>query len=112
MDVYRRYIRRSGVTFYYYETDSFTIAKSSDGGFADSRSTTASSMDGEGSSSSSSLDAGLRVEPQVWQNTRRVVEDVVSEQGRVLFNEGTGSVAVADDADEVAEGGGYIVRRR
>lgn len=108
MGVYWRYSRRSGVTFYYYETDSFTIAKSSDGGFADSRSTTASSMDGEGSSSSSSLDAGLRIEPQFWQNTRRVVEDMVSEQGRVLFNEATGSVTVTDNPDVVAQVRDYI----
>src|SRR5690625_3211952 len=65
-------------------------------------------MDGEGSSSSSSLDAGLRIEPQFWQNTRRVVEDMVSEQGRVLFNEATGSVTVTDNPDVVAQVRDYI----
>src|SRR5690625_5944924 len=112
MGVFWRYSRRSGVTFYYYETDSITITKSSDGGFTDSRSTTASSMDGEGSSSSSSLDAGLRIEPQFWQNTRRVVEDMVSEQGRVLFNEATGSVTVTDNPDVVAQVRDYIDQLR
>lgn len=108
MGVHWRYSRRNGVTFYFYETANFTIAKSSDGGSAESRSTTASSMDTEGNSSTSSLETGLRIEPQFWENTRRVVEGMVSEQGRVLFNEATGSVTVTDNPDVVAQIEDYI----
>lgn len=102
------YSRRDGVLFYYYETDTFVIAKTGDGGSAESQSTTASSTQTDDNASTTSLTTNLKIEPKFWENTRRVIEEMSSRHGRVLFNEATGAVTITDNPIAVASIRDYI----
>ena len=108
MGVSWSYSRRDGVLFYYYKTDTFVIAKTGDGGSAESQSTTASSTQTDDNASTTSLSTNLKIEPRFWENTRRVIEEMSSRHGRVLFNEATGAVTVTDNPIVVSAIRDYI----
>ena len=55
MGVSWSYSRRDGVLFYYYQTDTFVIAKTGDGGSAESQSTTASSAQTDDNASTTAM---------------------------------------------------------
>ena len=116
MGIQWRFSHGQGITFYYYETDRFRIAKTAaDGGKLDSRITTngsASSSGGEnssaGTSQESSLSGTLSIEPKFWENTKSTLESLASPYGRVLVNTGTGDVVVTDTPDGVERIERYI----
>ncbi|MAZ86797.1 MAG: hypothetical protein CL693_04090 [Cellvibrionaceae bacterium] len=116
MGVQWRYSHDQGVTFYYYETDRFRIAKTAaDGGKIESRITTngsASNSGGEsastGTTQESSLSGTLTIEPKFWENTKGTLESLASPYGRVLVNTGTGDVVVTDTPDGVERIERYI----
>lgn len=115
MGIQWRFSRNEGVTFYYYDTQRFRIAKTGDGGKIQSiisTSGTASDSGGDsqstGGTQESSLSGSITIEPKFWENTKRTLESLASPYGRVLVNTSTGDVVVTDTVDGIARVDSYI----
>jgi len=115
MGVQWKFSRNEGVTFYYYDTKRFRVAKTADGGKIESKITTngsASDSGGDqqssGTTQESSLSGTLTIEPKFWLNTKSTLESLASPYGRVLVNTGTGDVVVTDTPDGVRRVENYV----